>query len=99
MQTTTVQMIAEVRAKAEHVQDVATLFIAFAEHIRQQPGCESVDLYRQTEDPAAFVAVISFTDEDALAAHLDNAWRQQIVQTAGDWIEGRPRRFTMQRLA
>ena len=99
MQTTTVQMIAEVRAVPQHADDLARLFTEFAEHTRNEPGCERFEVYRQTEEPNVFVAVMSFSDEQALQAHLEDEWRQRIVTQAADWLEGRPRRFTMQRFA
>lgn len=99
METTTVQMIAEVRAKPAHAEDVAALFQTFAEHVRRQPGCERFEVYRQTDDPETFLAFLSFTDEQAFAAHLDNEWRQGVVQRASAWLVELPRRHTMQRLA
>jgi quinol monooxygenase YgiN len=98
METTTVQMFAELRAKPEHAEDVAALVKTFADHVRRQPGCERIEIYRRTDAPETFFAIISFVDEESFAAHLDDQWRQVMVQRAGAWLAERPRRHTMQRL-
>ena len=98
MKTTTVHMVAEVRAKPERAEEVAELFKAFAEHIRRQPGCDRVEVFQLSDEPDRFFAFLSFADEQSFVSHLEDRWRQCVVQQAGGLLAERPRRHVMERL-
>ena len=99
MLSTTVQMIAEIQAKPEHVGELQALVDTFVANTRAEPACERMEIFRRTDDSNAFVVFVEFQDEEGLEAHLEAEWRQAFLFEARDWIEGPPRRFTMQRLA
>ena len=99
MLSTTVQMIVEIHAKPEHLGDLEDLAGIFAENTRAEPGCARMEIYRRTDEPHVIVVFAEFENQQGLEAHLDAQWRQAFLLEARDWIEGPPRRFTMQRFA
>ncbi len=99
MQTTAVQLLVEFRAKAERLGEVEQIVETFAEKSREEPGCDRFELFRRTDEPEVFVALMEFQDEAALQAHLDAEWRKDIAFQSPELMEGEFRRFTMQRFA
>ena len=96
--TTTLQLYVEFHAKPERLSDVEQIVETFAKKTREEPGCDRIEVFRRTDEPETFVALMAFQDEAALQAHLDAEWRKDIAFQSPELMEGEFRRFTMQRM-
>ena len=92
------QLFVELDCKPGQEARVEVQAKAFVERMRSQPGCLGAALHRVEEEPR-FVFIAEFTDEEALASHLDSAWRKDALGGLPDLLASWPRRFTMRRVA
>ena len=63
----------------------------FTEATRNEPGCLWFDWSRSVEDPAEYVLVEAFRDDDAGAAHVRSAHFEQARQTLPAHLAETPR--------
>lgn len=57
----------------ENVPAFLAIFHASAERIRQQPGCQSVELWQDQQNPAIYCTHSRWNDETALNAYRKSA--------------------------
>ena len=62
-------VVARYAVRAGHEATVARLLRANAEASRAEPGCLEFAVYRDLDDPRAFLLYERYTDEDAFQAH------------------------------
>ena len=72
-----------VRVKAEAVEAFRQATIENARHSVEEPGVARFDVVQQRDDPARFVLVEVYRDEDGAAAHKETAhyqrWRDAVA--------------------
>ena len=63
-------IIAELVSKPERADDLRNLLVPFVEGARKEPGCEHYTLLEDRKRPGRFLTYEIWTDEAALAAHM-----------------------------
>jgi quinol monooxygenase YgiN len=67
--TTTLHVIARIKAKREHVDAVRDILTGFVAPTRAEDGCLRYDLLQNNSDPADFTFVEEWSGQPALDAH------------------------------
>ena len=93
------QLIVELRFKADRLAEVEERALAFVQRAREEPGCEEVSFFRVNEDSERFVFLARFTDVDSLDEYFHASWRQEARDHLGDLLAEPARRSTLQRVA
>ncbi|WP_089780579.1 putative quinol monooxygenase [Chitinophaga sp. YR573] len=60
---------ATIRSKPEYREQVRELLLELVEPVRSEPGCLYYNLFQQSEDPAVFMLVAGWANDEAVAAH------------------------------
>ena len=63
-------VVAQVKAKPEHVDSVKRACLALVEHSRADQGCLNYDLYQSSEDPAVFIFYENWQTLQDIERHL-----------------------------
>ena len=63
-------IIAELVSKPERADDLRNLLVPFVEGARKEPGCKHYTLLEDRKRPGRFLTYEIWTDEAALAAHM-----------------------------
>ena len=74
MDLNNLQLIVELRFKADRLDEVEERALAFVQRTREQPGCEEVSFFRVNEDSERFVflaGVLQQGDQAALGLQLE----------------------------
>jgi quinol monooxygenase YgiN len=66
-------VVAEVRAKAEFVEEVKRACLALVEPSRADKGCLSYDLYQSNDDPAIFIFFETWESREDIERHLESS--------------------------
>ena len=73
----------QVRVKAESIEAFRQATIENARHSLEEPGVARFDVVQQRDDPARFVLVEVYRDEEGAAAHKETAhyqkWREAVA--------------------
>lgn len=64
------RVIAQARAKPDHVAQVREILTALVEATRREPGCLSYELLQNHDDPTAFAFVEQWASQAAEQAHF-----------------------------
>jgi len=99
MESTNLQLIAELRCQPDAVEELLRLGAEFAERTRKEEGCLEALFYRANEDEELFVFLAEFRDEEAIEEHLEQSWRQGVLEEWPQILESPPRRITLRRVA
>jgi quinol monooxygenase YgiN len=67
--TSTLHVIAHIRANAEHIDTVRDVLTGYVQPTRGEAGCLVYDLFQDRADAAHFTFIEEWTDEAALDAH------------------------------
>ncbi len=65
-------------AKAGEAERVAAILRQLVEPTRAEPGCLQYDVHRDAADPQVFVLWERYVDEEALAAHTNAPYVQEL---------------------
>jgi quinol monooxygenase YgiN len=68
---------AKFRVRPEYADQWAELTSTFTEAVRAEPGCLWFDWSRSLDDPAEYVLIEAFRDNEAGAAHVQSEHFQQ----------------------
>jgi quinol monooxygenase YgiN len=66
-------VIAEIEAKPEHADALRGIMLPFAAASRKEPGCHHYTLLEDPKTPGVFFTYEIWTDQAALAAHMQGA--------------------------
>ncbi|QYC39967.1 Putative monooxygenase YcnE [Nonomuraea coxensis DSM 45129] len=82
---------AKFRVKPEHADRWPEIAGEFTEATRAEPGCLWFDWSRSVDDPAEYVLVEAFRDNDAGAAHVRSAHFEQARRDLPPYLAETPR--------
>ncbi|MFF0793699.1 putative quinol monooxygenase [Streptomyces spiralis] len=82
---------ARFRVKPAHADRWPEITQEFTHATRGEPGCLWFDWARSVEDPAEYVLVEAFHDEEAGAAHVNSAHFKAAQQTLPPYLAKTPR--------
>jgi quinol monooxygenase YgiN len=82
---------AKFQVLAEHADRWSEITREFTEATRAEPGCLWFDWSRSIDDPAEYVLVEAFRDDEAGAAHVQSAHFKQAQQTLPPYLAATPR--------
>ncbi|MEP6917886.1 MAG: putative quinol monooxygenase [Acidobacteriota bacterium] len=85
MPTSTLHVIANIRAKPEHADDVLQVLLGYIELTRAEQGCLVYDLFQDVADPTHFTFVEEWSDVAALEAHSRSAHLTAGRQKLAGW--------------
>jgi len=66
-------VIAEIETKPEHADALRAIMLPFAANSRKEPGCRHYTLLEDAKTPGLFFTYEIWTDQAALAAHMQGA--------------------------
>jgi quinol monooxygenase YgiN len=67
--TSTLHVIANIKAKPEHAAAVLDVLLGYIQPTRAEDGCLVYDLFQNLADPTQFTFVEEWSDQAALEAH------------------------------
>ena len=82
---------AKFRVRPEHADRWPEIAADFTAATRNEPGCLWFDWSRSIENPAEYVLVEAFRDEDAGAAHVQSDHFKAAQQTLPQYLDETPR--------
>lgn len=82
---------AKFRVRPEHADRWPDIARAFTEATRAEPGCMWFDWSRSVEDPAEYVLVEAFRDDEAGAAHVGSAHFEAAQRELPPYLAETPR--------
>ncbi|MGW4393709.1 putative quinol monooxygenase [Amycolatopsis nivea] len=82
---------AKFRVKPQHADAWPEISRAFTEATRAEPGCLWYDWSRSLADPAEYVLVEAFRDDDAGAAHVGSAHFKNAQRELPPYLAETPR--------
>lgn len=65
-----VNLIAQIEARPETVDEVKTVMEEYAVHVLSMNGSDRFEVYRDKDIPTRIVIIEQYRDDDAFAAHL-----------------------------
>lgn len=63
-------IVATLRARPEHRDEVKSLLMELVDPARDEPGCLYYDLYQNQSDPDLFYIIDGWASDEAVADHL-----------------------------
>ncbi|KAI9011828.1 hypothetical protein DFJ74DRAFT_684756 [Hyaloraphidium curvatum] len=78
-------------AKPEHADEVARAFADFCAESRKEPGCLSYDCFRESEEPANFVFVERWKDDEAPKLHVKSKHMDEVHRRINGKLRRKPR--------
>ena len=82
---------AKFQVKPEHADNWPEISREFTEATRSEPGCLWFDWSRSLDDPAEYVVVEAFRDDEAGIAHVTSAHFKAAQQTLPPYLVRTPR--------
>jgi (4S)-4-hydroxy-5-phosphonooxypentane-2,3-dione isomerase len=79
-------LLVQVHVKPDHLDDFQLATVENASHSVQEPGCARFDVIQQIDDPARFVFVEIYRDDQALAAHRESPHYRAWVERVADML-------------
>jgi quinol monooxygenase YgiN len=92
-------VIANIKARPEHVDAVREILAGFVAPTRAEAGCILYDLFQKLDDPAQFTFVEEWTGQPALDAHGRSAHIMAGREKLKDLVEGPTQVLLYSRLA
>lgn len=83
-----VQCLGRVRPESRAALLAATAVIAAAS--RSDDGCLSYGFYTNVEDPEVFLSLETWSDEEALAAHMSHTHTTEFLRLATNLLQAAP---------
>lgn len=83
-----ITIIASIHASEGHVEDVEAALETLIEATHAEAGCIRYVLHRHADDPAKFVLIEHWRDQDALDVHFRTEHMGAFMTAAGPWLEG-----------
>jgi quinol monooxygenase YgiN len=80
-------VIANIKAKPEHADDVLQVLLGYIEPTRVEEGCLVYDLFRDLADPTHFMFIEEWSSAAALEAHSRSAHLTAGRQKLAGWTE------------
>lgn len=84
-------IVVRFRVKDEHADQWPELSRSFTEATRAEPGNKWFDWSRSLDDPAEYVLVEAFDDDDAAAAHVTSDHFTVMQQEFPQYLQSTPR--------
>lgn len=78
----------------ENVENFLTFFETLASHIRNQPGCEHLELWRDARFPNILSTYSVWEDEAALDAYRNSEFFRQTWSQTKRWFAAPPQAFS-----
>ncbi|MFF4258799.1 putative quinol monooxygenase [Streptomyces sp. NPDC001663] len=82
---------AKFRIQPQHADRWPEIAAEFTQATRSEPGCLWFDWSRSVENPAEYVLVEAFRDDEAGAAHVNSAHFKAAQQTLPPYLAETPR--------
>jgi quinol monooxygenase YgiN len=82
---------ARFRVLPEHADSWTDISRGFTEATRAEPGCLWFDWSRSVDDPAEYVLVEAFEDDDAGSAHVNSQHFKDATATLPQYLAETPR--------
>lgn len=79
MSKQTIKVVAHVIARAEKIPQVQSILQGIIVPTRQEAGCLSYQLLHHRNNPATFLFIEEWTDENAIVAHFGTPHIQQAL--------------------
>jgi quinol monooxygenase YgiN len=83
-----INLIATFRAQPDAIDQVRDLIVGYGESVRQEPGNVFFEIYTDNSDPAAFVIVERYRNDEAFSAHLGTELGKEFNAKLSALIEG-----------
>ncbi|QOJ22590.1 MAG: antibiotic biosynthesis monooxygenase [Gammaproteobacteria bacterium] len=97
MSKQTIRVVAQVIARTDKIPEIQAILQNIVAPTRQETGCLSYQLLRHSSNPAAFLFIEEWTDENAVDAHFRTAHIQEALAKAAPWLAQAPdiQRYTL----
>jgi quinol monooxygenase YgiN len=79
-----VTVVARIRAKPGHVQQVADALNSLVQPTRKEPGCINYDLHQSRDDETLFFLYENWTSKKDLDEHLEMPYLRDFLTKAPD---------------
>ncbi len=83
-------VIARIQAKKNKIQEVSRTLQSLVAPTRKEAGCLQYDLHQSSDDASIFYFYEKWTDDKALAAHLQMPYVQGMIREASSLLDGAP---------
>jgi len=83
-----INLVATFRAKAEAIDTVRDMIVAYGHVVRSEPGNIFFEIYTDVTDDAAFVIIERYENRQAFEAHLAGPEGAPFNAALGELIEG-----------
>lgn len=83
-----ITIVASIHAASGHEADVESALEVLIRATHDEPGCIRYVLHRYRDDPAKFVLIEHWRDQDALDTHFRAEHMATFMTTVGSWLEG-----------
>lgn len=83
-----ITIVASIHAAEGHEADVEAALETLIEATHAEAGCLRYVLHRHTDDPAKFVLIEHWRDQEALDVHFRTEHMGAFMATAGPWLDG-----------
>ena len=87
MSSSQLTVVAMIRAKSEHIEEVRSALVGLIEPTLPEEGCINYDLHQDKDDPALFVFHENWETPHHLDRHLESAHIKAFQEAVGDKIE------------
>ena len=83
-----VNLIAQIEARPDTVDDVKVLMDEYAAHVLSMEGSDRFEVYRDKDIPTRIVIIEQYRDDDAFAAHLADPENETLNAKLGELTPG-----------
>jgi len=90
MSTTSLRVVARIKARDGMVSRVKDVLLSLLEPTRRETGCLVYELLQNEDDPTDFTFVEEWTTDQALDAHLASPHVEKAFALAGDLLAAPP---------
>ena len=97
MSQQSIRVIAQITAQTDKIFEVQTILQDIVVPTRQETGCLSYQFLRHRSNPAVFLFIEEWTDEQAIDAHFGTAHIQKALASATPLLAQAPdiQRYTL----
>ena len=83
-----VNLIAQIEARPETVDEVKAVMDEYAAHVLSMDGSDRFEVYRDRDIPTRIVIIEQYRDDDAFAAHLADPENETLNAKLGELTSG-----------
>ena len=83
-------VVARIKAKKDKIEEVGKKLRGLLSPTRQESGCLQYDLHQSSDDTSIFYFYEKWTDDKALAVHLQMPYVQEMMREAASLLAEAP---------